>query len=387
MTAQDLKNSILQLAIRGKLVKQDPNDEPASELLKRIRAEKQRLIKEGKIKKDKNPSEIFIGDDNLPYEKRGGEIRCISKEIPFDIPESWAWCRLGEICSIYNGNSINETEKAQRYTGLTSGYNFIATKDVGFDCRINYNNGVRIPLVSDKFKKAPKNSVLLCIEGGSAGRKIAITEETVCFGNKLCAFVPLVVQIRFVYFFLQSPIFASIFKSNVSGIIGGVSINRIKEMYIPIPPLSEQKRIVEEIEKLLPFLEEYEKCETELTMLDKNFPDALKKSILQWAIQGRLVAQDPNDEPADILLERIRAEKEKLIKEGKIKRDKNVSKIIRRGNEFYEKHSDGTETQLTNLPFDIPTFWTWCRLGEIANIYNGNSINETEKAQRYTGLT
>ena len=193
----------------------------------------------------------------MPYEKRGGEIRCISKEIPFDIPESWAWCRLGEICSIYNGNSINETEKAQRYTGLTFGYNFIATKDVGFDCRINYNNGVRIPLDLDKFKKAPKNSVLLCIEGGSAGKKIAITEETVCFGNKLCAFVPLVVQIRFIYFFLQSPIFASIFKSNVSGIIGGVSINRLKEMYIPIPPLLEQKRIVSMLDCLLNFIKNF----------------------------------------------------------------------------------------------------------------------------------
>ena len=188
------------------------------------------------------------------YEKFPDGTETLLTDIPFDIPDSWAWCRLGEIANIYNGNSINETEKAQKYTGRTSGYNFIATKDVGFDCRINYNNGIKIPLDSDKFKKVPPNSILLCIEGGSAGRKIAISEEQVCFGNKLCAFVPLIVQVQFVYFFLQSPSFVSIFKSTVSGIIGGVSINRIKDMCIPIPPLAEQKRIIEKIEEFLCYI-------------------------------------------------------------------------------------------------------------------------------------
>ena len=145
-----------------------------------------------------------------------------------------------------------------------------------------------------------------------------------------------------------------------------ISGSEFARTIIPLPPLFEQKRIVEKIEELFPLVEAYGKAEVELATLDKNFPDALKKSILQWAVQGKLVEQLPEEGSAEDLLKQIRAEKEKLIKEGKIKRDKKSSEIIRRGNEFYEKYSDGTETLLTDLPFDIPESWTWCKLGEIA---------------------
>ena len=299
MTAQDIKNSILQLAVQGKLVPQDPNDEPTSELLKRIKAEKQKLIKEGKIKKDKIQSEIYFDADNIPYEKRGSETVCIKDEFPFEIPQGWVWSRLGSIANIYTGNSINETEKATKYTNLPEGRNFIATKDVNFDCSICYNNGVKIPESESKFRVAPEKTILLCIEGGSAGRKIGITQEEVCFGNKLCAFIPYIMKNEFLFYFLQTSVFTSIFKSNVNGIIGGVSINKIKEIIIPLPPLEEQKRIVAKIEELLPHIDEYGKCEAELNKLNKNFPEALKKSILQTAVQDRLVPQDPNDESAE----------------------------------------------------------------------------------------
>ena len=257
MNAQQLKNSILQMAVQGKLVPQDPNDEPASTLIERIRAEKEKLIKEKKIKPDKNPSYIFRGSDNLPYEKVGkNEPVCIAEEVQFDIPDSWEWVRLGNFCDMYTGDSINETEKKLKFTNILNGRYYIGTKDVGFDHIINYDNGVKIPEEYTKFRIAPAQCVLLCIEGGSAGRKIAITNQRVCFGNKLCCFNPFSDSNReFLYFYLQSSAFTSIFKDKITGIIGGVSINTLKELYIPLPPLQEQQRIVDKLKELEPYID------------------------------------------------------------------------------------------------------------------------------------
>ena len=308
MKAEQLRKSILQLAIQGKLVPQDPNDEPASDLLERIHEEKQRLIKEGKIKKDKIDSFIYKGEDNRYYEKVGSEVKDITDEIEIELPDAWCVCRFSTIANIFTGNSINEQEKAQKYTGLIEGYNYIATKDVSFEHEINYHNGVKIPFET-QFRIAHKGTPLLCIEGGSAGRKIGILTEDVCFGNKLCAFEPFEVNTKYLYYYLQSPKFIQVFKSNTTGIIGGVSINVLKTLLFFIPPLLEQARIVAEIEKFEPLIAEYDKLEQQATKLDDEIYDKLKKSILQYAIQGKLVPQDPNDEPASVLLERIRAEK------------------------------------------------------------------------------
>ena len=246
------------------------------------------------------------------------------------------WIRLKTLANIYNGNSINEKEKLKKYTGI-SGYDFIATKDVTFDRTIIYNNGINIPF-DTSFKIAPKNKILLCIEGGSAGRKIAITDRDVCFGNKLACFDTIGINDLYLYNIFQSNEFLSIFKAALFGIIGGVSINTLKDFIIPLPPINEQQRIVDKINLCEPLLNDYENSESKLTILENEFPDKLKKSILQFAIEGKLVKQDPNDEPASILLERIKTEKEKLIKEGKIKRDKNES-IIYQGDDknYYEK--------------------------------------------------
>ena len=393
MTAQDLKNSILQLAVQGKLVKQDPNDEPASELLKRIRAEKQRLVKEGKIKKDKNPSDIFIGSDKLPYEKRGEETHCIDDEIPFDIPDSWAWCRLGEIANWGSGATPNRNDPEYYKNGTVP---WLKTGDL--------NDGIIsiIPeLITPKAVKEtsvklnPVGSVLIAMYGATIG-KLGILGIEATTNQACCAgIVHNGIFNKYLFYYLMSQRDAFKRRGEGSG-QPNISKEKIIETIFPLPPLNEQKRIVEKIEELLPYVEEYGKCEIELTTLNKNFPDALKKSILQWAVQGKLIDQDPNDEPADILLEKIRAEKEKLIKEGKIKRDKNASKIIRRGNEFYEKFPDGTETLLTDLPFDIPDSWTWCRLGEVVPYGECNSIDsqnidkdswilDLEDIEKYTG--
>ena len=249
----NIKKSVLQYAIEGKLTEQNKNDEPAEKLLKRIKEEKEKLIKEGRIKKEKTTSEIYKKDGSY-YERvlDGKNILkdvCIDDELPFDIPDSWVWCNVSDIANIYTGNSINENEKKTKYMGISSGYCYIATKDVGFDNIINYDNGVKIPNLDNKFRIAPKNSILLCIEGGSAGKKISVTDRDVCFGNKLCCFDTVSVNVFFMYYYLQSPLFNSIFKENINGIIGGVSINKLKQLKIPLPPIEEQNRIVRKIKK------------------------------------------------------------------------------------------------------------------------------------------
>ena len=332
-------------------------------MLERIRAEKQRLIKEGKIKKDKGDSIIFKGDDNCHYEKIGKEIVSIDDEVAdFDIPESWCLCRMSTIANIYTGNSINETEKQRKYVGLSDGYNYIATKDVSFGHTINYENGVKIPYRENNFRIAYKNTPLLCIEGGSAGRKIAILEQDVCFGNKLCAFQSLGVNPKYLYYYLQNPLFIQVFKSKTTGIIGGVSVNTLKTLIFALPPLAEQERIVKEIERFEPLLVEYDRLEQQATIFDTEIYDKLKKSILQYAIQGKLVEQDENDEPASVLLERIRAEKKAQL--GK----KYVESYIDKGDDnCYYEHIGGKDVNITEeIPFDLPNGWEWTRWGELS---------------------
>ena len=247
-----LSKSILQEAIQGKLLPQISEEGTAQELLEQIRQEKQKLVKEGKLKKSAlNDSIIFKGDDNKYYEQIGTKCIDISESIPFEVPIGWCWTRLSVISNLYTGNSISETEKATRYTNV-QGMEYIGTKDVSFNHIVNYANGIAIPNEHiSQFKIAPSRSVLLCIEGGSAGRKIAQIEKNVCFGNKLCCFVPYMMDIsEYIYCYLQSPSFFENFRGNLAGIIGGVSVNTLKSLLIPLPPIEEQKRIVAQIEKL-----------------------------------------------------------------------------------------------------------------------------------------
>ena len=248
------KSKILELAIQGKLVPQDENDEPASALLERIRAERK-----AKLGKKYVESYIYKGDDNCYYEKIGKNSIDITENISFEIPSTWEICRLESIVEMYTGNSINESDKAQKYTGLSDGYNYIATKDISFNHIVNYENGIKIPFDEPKFKIAYTGDPLLCIEGGSAGRKIAILSEDVCFVNKLCVFHSLGVNKKYLYYYLQSPQFCELFKKNTSGLIGGVSINTLKSLYFMLPPLSEQLRIVCAIEEVFSYINEIEK--------------------------------------------------------------------------------------------------------------------------------
>ena len=334
MTAQELKNSVLQLAVQGKLVPQCKDDEPASELTRQI-IERRNQIEKNHIKTLSSISE---------------------EEISFEIPESWIWLRLGDFCQIYNGNSINANVKQEKYSRKCDGYSFIATKDLGFDHVINYDNGIYIPKAEPDFRIAVSGSILLCMEGGSAGKKIGILTRDVCFGNKLCCFTPYIIDSQYLYYYLQSPMFFSDFFGSMTGLIGGVGSAKLKNLLCAIPPLSEQKRIVEKIEELLSLIEEYGKAEEQLRKLNAEFPDKLRKSILQQAVQGKLTERDPADEPAFELLKRIKTEKEALIKSGKIKKEKPLPAI--------------TDNE---KPFDIPDTWEWERVGNLFTIIRGSS--------------
>ena len=236
--AETLKRSVLQEAIQGRLVPQDPNDEPACELLKRIAVERDKLVTEKKIKKPKPLPPI---DDD---------------EKPFKLPDGWEWTRIGVISDVFNGNSINEQIKRTKYSKKCEGYSFIATPDVGFDSKINYESGVYIPKGEPKFRVAPKDSALMCIEGGSAARKFGFLDRDVMFGNKLCCFVPTISDARYIYWYLQSTTFYSTFSSNMTGIIGGVGPETLRSFLIPLPPLAEQKRIVAKVDALLAKIEQ-----------------------------------------------------------------------------------------------------------------------------------
>ncbi|WP_086227038.1 restriction endonuclease subunit S [Campylobacter devanensis] len=248
-----VKKAILQEAIQGKLTKSwrktTTIEESGKQLLDKIIEERNaKLLAQWEEAKKKNPKA------KKPAPIVASEIT--EDEIPFEIPKSWCWCRLSNLCNLYTGNSINETEKKLKYTNIKDGWVYIGTKDVGFDQTINYDNGIKIPFEKDTFRIAPKNTVLMCIEGGSAGRKIAFTNQDVCFGNKLCCFNPYKYEVeKFLFYFLQSTVFIDAFKDNINGIIGGVSINKIKEMLFPLPPLAEQEKIVEIIEQMLPLCE------------------------------------------------------------------------------------------------------------------------------------
>ena len=353
MTGQQLKNSILQMAVQGKLVPQDPNDEPASVLLERIRKEKEQLIKEGKIKKEKNPSYIFRGADNLPYEKVGkNEPVCIADEVPFEIPDSWEWAKI-ETISMPIGNKNNQIQSKEV---LPTGK--IPVVSQGKDLIDGYCNDV-----------SKKIDVLPLVMFGDHTRNVKYIDFEFVIGADGTKFHKILsCNSEYIYYWM---LYAAETLRN-RGYARHYTL--LKECFIPLPPLQEQVRIVSKIKAILPLVEKYGCEESKRVSLDSAFPNLLKKSILQEAVQGKLVPQDPADEPASILLERIRAEKEQLIKAGKIKRDKHESVIFRRDNSHYEK-LDGIERCIDDeIPFEIPESWAWTSVGEVCtNIQYGSS--------------
>ena len=343
MNAQQLKNAILQEAIEGRLVPQDPNDEPASVLLARIRKEKERLVKAGKLKKKDLEVEPITED-----------------EIPFEIPDSWEWVRLKSLVSVL-GDGIHGTPEYD----ITGGYYFINGNNLS-------NNKIVIKADTKKvnekeyqtYKKELNDKTILVSINGTIGNVGHYNNEPVILGKSACYYNLLDISLKsYITMLMYTDYFLKYAVENATGsTIKNVSLAVMNDFLVPFPPVAEQHRIVAKIEELLPKVEEYGKAQETLDKLNEELPERLKKSILQEAIEGRLVPQDPNDEPASVLLDKIRKEKEQLIKEGKLKK------------------KDVIETPISDdeIPFDIPDSWEWARLGDVGLFERGNGIKRDE---------
>ena len=375
MNGKQLKNSILQWAIQGKLVPQDPNDEPASVLLERIRAEKAKLVKEKKIKKDKNASIIYRGEDNSYYEKflATGEVKCIDEEIPFEIPKGWEWERIG---NIFNHTSGKQQSSSNKSGGTPQ--KFITTSNLYWGYFVLDNVKV-MNFTEDEIKScsATKGDLLVC-EGGAGYGRSAIWnyDYDICLQNHVHRLRPLVDGIcEYVFYFMYLQKESNNLAS-VGTAMPGLSANKLKSLLIPLPPTAVKNDITDILKKVFPIVEKYDKVQEKLNLLNSSLYDALKKSILQEAIQGRLVPQFVDEGTAQELLEQIRQEKQKLVKEGKLKKSALTDSVIYKGddNKYWEKY--GTETICVNdeIPFEIPATWIWVRLDNICSyIQRGKS--------------
>ena len=343
MNAQQLRNSILQEAIEGRLVPQDPNDEPASVLLDKIREEKRRLVKEGKLTK-KDLVETPISEE----------------EKPFEIPEGWEWVKLGHIFNHSSGKQLSSSN--------TEGtlHEYITTSNLYWG-RFELDNLKSMYYKDSELEKctAKKGDLLVC-EGGDVGRSaIWPFENDICLQNHVHRLRPYDSQYTiFIYYILWFYKHIGLIGGKGIG-IQGLSASALKSIVIPLPPLAEQKRIVAKIEELMPKVEEYGKAQEALDKLNTELPEKLKKSILQEAIEGRLVPQDPNDEPASVLLDKIRREKAQLVKEGKLKK------------------KDLVETPISEdeKPFDIPESWEWCRVCDISESFIGLTYKPSDVSE------
>ena len=373
MNGKQLKNSILQWAIQGKLVPQDPNDEPASVLLDKIRQEKERLIKEKKIKRDKNASIIYRGEDNSYYEKMlaMGEVKCIDEEIPFEIPQGWEWTRIGNIFNHTSGKQQSSSNK-----GGGTPQKFITTSNLYWGHFILDN--VKVMNFTDEEIKtcsATKGDLLVCEGGAGYGRSAIWNEDyDICLQNHVHRLRPCVCGIceyvyHFIYLLKESNNLAS-----VGTAMPGLSANRLKGLLLPFPPLSEQRRIVTKLAELLPQIEKYNNVQNKLDELNTNIKDSLKKSILQEAIQGKLVPQLAEEGIAQELLEQIKTEKQNLVKASKLKKSALATSIIFRGddNKYWEKSTECMECIDDKIPFEIPSTWCWVRHNQLFEISGGS---------------
>ena len=359
MDTKALRQKILDLAIRGKLVPQDPNDEPASVLLERIREQKKQMVKDGKLKpKDiKKDTVIFKGDDNLHYERfNDGTVKCIEDEIPFNLPEGWVWTKLGCITDVIQYGLSNSAES-------TGDYRLLRITDI----QDGYVDWESVPFTNtDAAKKylLHKNDIVFARTGATVGKSFLITDlpyDSVYASYLIRIRLIKGISANYIYQFFNSYCYWKQVTGKAIG-VGQPNCNgtALKELFIPLPSQAEQNRIVSVANNLLKIADIISFEQEDLSELIQT----AKSKILDLAIRGKLVPQDPNDEPASMLLERIRAEKEELIKQGKIKRNKKESVIFKGDdNSYYEKMPDGKLNCLNEqLTFELPEGWEWCNL-------------------------
>lgn len=380
MNYEQLKNSILQEAIEGLLVPQDPNDEPAAVLLDRIADEKKRLIKEKKIKRDRNESRIYRTNDGHWMERFSDKNRpevCIDDEIPFDIPESWEWCRASILFEVKGGKRL---PIGAQFSEVPTKHVYIRVTDMKNHSIVNYN----LKYISEElYQKLSRYTInkedLYLTIAGTIGYCGIVPEEFngMNLTENAVKLTYLQADKMYIFYTILSSYVQSQFLDKTNQLAQPkLAIRRIQTTLIPLPPLSEQHRIVSKLEEVLPKVEEYGKAQDRLDTLNSVLPEKLKASILQEAIEGRLVPQNPDDEPASELLDRIAEEKAKLVKEKKIKADKNASRIYRTDDGHWMEHfADKRRTDVCiddDIPFDIPNNWAWCRHNSLFNISGGS---------------
>ena len=381
MTGKQLKNSILQWAIQGKLVPQDPNDEPASVLLEKIRQEKERLIKEKKIKRDKNASIIFRGEDNSYYEKFAatGEVKCIDEEIPFEIPQGWEWCRMGSIGE-WGAGATPAKGNLDYYNGnilwLRTGE---LNNDVVYDTEIKITEKA---LRECSLRLNKIGDVMIAMYGATIG-KVAIAGKEMTTNQACCACTPIGVFNWFLFYFLMGSQLDFI-KKGEGGAQPNISREKLIKHLMPVPPIEEQQRIVLKIREVLPYVDKYAHSQDAHNHLNQSIRPLLRKSILHEAIQGKLVPQIAEEGTARELLEQIRQEKQKLVEEGKLKKTALTDSIIYKGedNRYYEKIDQQCKDITEEIPFEIPENWEWCRMQNVINFINGRAYKKEELLDR-----
>ena len=379
MNGKQLKNSILQWAIQGKLVPQDPNDEPASVLLDKIRQEKERLIKEKKIKRDKNASIIYRGEDNSYYEKilATGEVKCIDEEIPFEIPNGWEWCRLGELISYQNGYAYTSSELNKECKGMPvikSGN--LMTYEVVLKPNNDY---VEKPSTKMLTSVINKGDLLMCLSSQSdnpepLGKTAIYKANTPALLNqRVLKMRPwLAEMLEYIYYVINSEYFHYTVSHQGGGSAqANLKLGHVLSMLVPLSPLEEEVRIVDKITAIMPLVLQYETTFLKQEKLNIEINNRLKSSILQEAIQGKLVPQIAEEGSAQELLEQIKTEKQKLVKEGKLKKSALNDSVIFRGddNKYYEQI--GSEVSEIELPFEIPSSWSLARLNAVCQLTDG----------------
>ncbi|EAK9898206.1 hypothetical protein AAH51_06895 [Campylobacter upsaliensis] len=455
MKTDTLKKSLLDYAIKGSLTakfRRENNglnafdeintyNDKIKEKRKSLEKELKKCEKEFKLEKDKEQKALLKSQIQMLKKEltKCKEITPLNlSESPFTIPNSWAWVKLGDICEIFTGDSINATEKEKKFTHQTSGLNYIATKDLANDTSITYENGIKIPdEFLPSFKIAKANSTLLCIEGGSAGRKVGFLKENVCFGNKLCCFENIFAFSKFVFYFLQSGEFSKEFNSNINGIIGGVKKESIRHFLIPLPPLKEQQEIVKKLDLLVTLANDFAITKENLKRIEKR----IEKSLLKLALEGSLSKLYRRSSPTlcafdeistyndEIKQKRKDLEKEfkKCEKEFKLEKDKDKKALCKSQIQMLKKeltkckeiiplmtmdchevanatshnddlgysssslrgeaeanHTPKTANRLpqvssetlamtTTPPFTIPNSWAWVKLGDICEIVSGGT--------------
>ena len=375
MNGKQLKNSILQWAIQGKLVPQDPHDEPASVLLDKIRQEKERLIKEKKIKRDKNASIIYRGEDNSYYEKMlaTGEVKCIDEEVPFEIPQGWEWCRLSALTTRFSTGPFGTMLHKEDYTD--NGVAVINPTNI-INHKISLNNIKRISFAKAKELQGyavNKGDIILARRGDLRKSAIITDFEDSCIAGTGSFIFHLlgIVNSFFILFYISPYVQDYLITDSIGTTMNNLNQKLLSRLLIPIPPRAEQVRIVSVVDELFSLVNTYDMMKNKLDFLNSSLHENIKKSILQEAIQGKLVPQIAEEGTAQELLKQIKEEKNQLVKEGKLKKSALNDSVIFRGddNKYYELI--GSEVSEIELPFDFPSTWSIVRLNAVCQLTDG----------------